>query len=122
MDTAKAEATQKHKVILLSFSGSDWCIPCINLHDEIFSSAAFKKFADENLVLVNADFPRKKKNQLSAAQQKINDALAEKYNPNGSFPFTLLLDSNGNKLKVWDGFYKDGVANFIQEIREASGK
>jgi hypothetical protein len=92
------------------------------MHDELFGAAPFTKFADENIVLVNADFPRKKKNQLSAAQQKINDALAEKYNPNGNFPFTLLLDANGNKLKVWDGLYTAGIANFIQEIREAAGK
>ncbi|MEI8060167.1 MAG: thioredoxin family protein, partial [Ferruginibacter sp.] len=82
----------------------------------------FTQYASDNLVLLNADFPRKNKNQLSKEQQKINEALAEKYNPQGSFPFTLLLDSNGNKLKVWDGFYKDGVTNLVAEIKEISGK
>lgn len=119
---AKVQAKKENKMILLSFSGSDWCIPCIRLHDEVFESSYFTQYAADNLILVNADFPRKNKNQLSKEQQKINDALAEKYNPKGSFPFTLLLDGDGNKVKVWDGYYKDGVANFVAEIREASGK
>ena len=119
---AKEQAKKENKLILLNFSGSDWCIPCIRMHEEIFNTTAFEKYATENLICINADFPRKSKNQLPKDQQKLNDALAEKYNTNGSFPFTLLLDSDGNKLKVWDGFYKDGIANFVAEIREASGK
>lgn len=120
-ETAKAQAKKEHKLILLSFSGSDWCIPCISLHKEVFESAIFLRYAEENIILVNADFPRNKKNQLSKEQQKVNDALAEKYNPTGNFPYTLLLDSDGNKIKVWDGFYKKGAENFIAEIKDAAG-
>ena len=117
MENAKQLAKKEQKLILLNFSGSDWCIPCIRLRKEVFNTDAFATYAADHLVLVNADFPRQKKNQPSKEQQKINDALAERYNPQGSFPFTLLLDSNGNKLKVWDGFYKDGADNFINEIK-----
>lgn len=114
----KAEQTAKneHKLILLNFSGSDWCIPCMKLRADVFNSEAFTEYANNNLVLVNADFPRKKKDQLSKEQQQKNDELAAKYNPEGRFPFTILLDSNGNKLKVWDGFYSQGPANFVNEI------
>ena len=84
---------KEHKFILLSFSGSDWCGPCIRLHKEVFGSNAFEQLANEKLILVNADFPRYKKNQLSVSQQKINDALAEKYNKKGEFPLTVLLNS-----------------------------
>jgi hypothetical protein len=59
--------------------------------------------ADTSLVLVNADFPRKKKDQLSPEQQSINNALADKYNAEGQFPRTLLLDADGKVLKIWDG-------------------
>src|SRR5258705_13834019 len=86
-ENAKKKAENEHKLILLNFSGSDWCGPCIRLHDEIFESTPFKNFADNNLVLVNADFPRLNKNQLSKEQQKKNDKLADKYNPAGNFPF-----------------------------------
>jgi len=119
LDDAKVLAKKEQKHILINFSGSDWCLPCIRLHDEVFNSDVFKKFASENLVLVNVDFPRKNKNQPSKEQQKINDALAERYDPQGDFPYTLLLDSSGNKIKVWSGFYKNGVDNFIDEIKWA---
>ncbi len=122
MDSAKSQAKTENKYILLNFSGSDWCIPCMKLEQDIFNSDEFTKYAADNLVLVNADFPRKNKNQLSKQQQKINDAIAEIYNPQGSFPFTLLLDSSGNKVKVWDGYYKNGPGSFVNEIKIASGK
>ena len=117
-DLNKAEqiAKTEHKLILLNFSGSDWCIPCMKLRADIFNSDAFTQYANNNLILVNADFPRKKKDQLSKEQQKENDELAAKYNPDGRFPFTILLDSNGNKLKVWDGYYSQGAGNFVSEI------
>ena len=91
---------------MLNFSGSDWCVPCINLRREIFESTSFKEFADNNLVLLNADFPRLKKNQLSKDQQKKNDQLADKYNPQGHFPYTLLLDAEGKVINAWDGLPK----------------
>src|ERR1700761_808109 len=98
-DKAKEEAKRTGKPILLNFSGSDWCIPCIKTKKEIFEKEVFTKFADANLVLVNADFPRLKKNSLSKEQTKQNEALAERYNKAGIFPYTLLLDANGKVLK-----------------------
>src|SRR4051794_26593721 len=83
---AQQEAAQSHKLILLNFSGSDWCIPCIRLKKDVFEDPLFSAFADSTLVLVNADFPRKKKNSLPSELQKQNDALAEKFNHNGVFP------------------------------------
>ena len=116
LNNAEQLAKSEHKLILLNFSGSDWCIPCMKLRADVFNSDAFMKYAKDNLVLVNADFPRNKKNELSQDQQKENDALAAKYNPEGKFPFTILLDSKGNKLKVWDGYYSQGATNFVDEI------
>ena len=119
LSVAKEQAKKEHKLILLNFSGSDWCLPCIRLHKEVFDSDEFISFANNNLVLVNADFPRKNKNQPSKEQQKLNEAMADRYDPNGNFPYTLLLDTDGNKVKVWDGFYKNGVTAFIEEIKQA---
>jgi thioredoxin-related protein len=104
MQEAKQIAQKEHRHILLNFSGSDWCGPCILLRKEIFDNPAFSKMADTVLVLVNADFPRKKKNQLSSAQQHLNDTLADEYNPQGKFPLTLLLNADGKVLKAWDGY------------------
>ncbi len=116
LDKAEQLAKTEHRLILLNFSGSDWCIPCMKLRTDIFNSDEFQEYAKDNLVLVNADFPRKKKDQLSQEQQKENDALAAKYNPEGRFPFTILLDSKGNKLKVWDGYFSTGAEDFVDQI------
>jgi thioredoxin-related protein len=103
MHEAKTIAQKEHRHILLSFSGSDWCGPCILLRKEVFDDAAFLAFADTTLVLVNADFPRSKKNQLSREQQQSNDRLADEYNAQGQFPLTLLLDPDGKVIRTWEG-------------------
>jgi thioredoxin-related protein len=118
-EEAKKMAQQKHQLILVNFSGSDWCGPCIRLHKEVFESEAFIKIAGEQLVLVNADFPRLKKNQLPKAQQQQNEKLADLYNAAGNFPSTVLLNADGKILKVWDGFPKQGAASFIDDINMA---
>lgn len=117
LDEAKEIAQKEHKHILLNFSGSDWCGPCIRLHNEIFGTDVFKNMADTQLVLVNADFPRKKKNQLTAMQQSINDKIADQYNSQGKFPYTVLLDANGKVLKDWDGFPNETPEAFTIEVR-----
>ncbi len=115
-DTAKQIAKDKHELILLNFSGSDWCGPCIRMRKEIFDNDTFLKMADSSLVMVNADFPRSKKNQLSGNTQKQNNKLADKYNPDGKFPLTLLLDADGKVLKTWDGFPDEDAAQLAVQI------
>jgi len=95
---AKNEASSQNKNILLVFSGSDWCGPCIKLDRDIWQSAEFKEFAKNNLVLERADFPKKKQNQLAPELKKINEELAEKYNKDGMFPLVVVLDKNGKVL------------------------
>jgi thioredoxin-related protein len=116
-ETAKQIAKEKHQLILLNFSGSDWCGPCIRMRKEIFGSEVFSKMADASLVLFNADFPRNKKNQLDKQIKKQNEALADKYNPEGKFPFTLLLDENGKTIKTWDGLPNGNAAAFTLQVK-----
>lgn len=120
-DKAKADATQGNKYILLNFSGSDWCIPCIKLKKDIFESEVFKNYAADNLVLLRADFPRLKKNQLDAKQTSHNESLADKYNAEGKFPLTVLIDAKGKKIREWDGYPNSLTAeSFVQEIQSLS--
>ncbi len=122
-EVAKTEANQNNKAILLNFAGSDWCAPCIKLKQEVFESTVFTKFANNKLVMLRADFPRLKKNQLPAKQLTHNEALAEKYNPEGKFPLTVLLDAKGNKLAEWDGYPKNlSSEKMIEEIINATKK
>jgi thioredoxin-related protein len=113
---AQKQATQEHKLLLINFSGSDWCGPCIRLRKEILESSTFESYASGHLVLVRADFPRQKKDQLSKEQVKLNEALADKYNPDGKFPYTLLVDENGKVLKDWDGFPNETSDQFVSQI------
>lgn len=116
-ENAKKIAKDKHELILLNFSGSDWCGPCIMLRKDYIDSQAFQDMAKENLVLVNADFPRKKKNQLPDEQVKRNEALAEKYNKEGQFPLTLLLDADGKVVKKYVGKPEISVEKWTEEIK-----
>ena len=116
LDTAKQRAVIEHKNILLNFSGSDWCGPCIRMHKELFGDSAFKRFADTALVLLNADFPRLKKNQLDKAKQTANNKLADLYNSKGIFPYTVLFSAEGKVLKAWEGLPKETPQEFAGEI------
>jgi len=117
-EKAKQQAISEKKYILLNFSGSDWCGPCIRLHKEIFEGGAFEELASKKLILVNADFPRLKKNQLPKFQQQQNDKLADTYNAAGSFPLTVLLTADGKLVKAWEGFPKN-ANEFIDDLTDA---
>jgi thioredoxin-related protein len=118
---AKQVAAQDHRYILLNFSGSDWCIPCIKLHKEIFDSDSFKSFATNRLVLINADFPRLKKNHLTKEQTEKNEALADQYNHNGSFPYTVLLSADGKLIKSFDGYPGISPEAFVAQLKQVTG-
>jgi len=92
------KAQNQNKKIILVFQGSDWCGPCIKLSKEIWSTEEFIAYSKINYILIQADFPRKKMNALTKEQQKINNFLAEKYNPNGYFPLVVVLNKNGEVL------------------------
>lgn len=117
-ENAKKTAKENNELILLNFSGSDWCGPCIVLRKEYLESDVFKNFAADHLVLVNADFPRKKKNIGTAEQVKQNEYLAEIYNKNGIFPLTLLLNADGKVLKIWQGKPDITVEKWLEEVQE----
>lgn len=117
---ATAEAAKTHKLILINFSGSDWCVPCIRERKEILETAVFENYAEGHLILVRADFPRQHKNQLSKEQVKRNEDLADKYNPLGKFPYTLLVDEHGKVVKEWDGFPNVSPEKFVEQISEVS--
>lgn len=121
-DAAKEMAAKENKYILLNFSGSDWCAPCVKMKAEVFETQSFLSLAEKQLVLVRADFPRSKKNQLSKDQIERNEVLAERYNPSGKFPFTLLLDAKGKIIEEWDGYVFGGQNTFMSELNKVISK
>ncbi len=109
--TAKEIAKKEKKPIVLVFQGSDWCGPCIKLDREVWSTEEFKKYSKDHFVMLKADFPKRSKNALSKEQQDHNNALAEKYNNNGYFPFVVVLNSKG-EVKGSTGYKKMGPEQF----------
>jgi thioredoxin-related protein len=92
---AQQEAKANKKLLLLDFTGSDWCGWCIKLDREVFSKPAFKDYANKNLVLMEVDFPRRK--EVNNVEKKQNSELADRYQISG-FPTIVVLDSDGKKL------------------------
>lgn len=111
-DAAKEQAREKHDFLLINFTGSDWCPPCMRLRKQVFAQPAFADYAQENLVLLEADFPRRK--QLSAEQQSANDSLARTYQID-SFPTIVVLDPQGKEVGRF-GYTPGGADAFIQRI------
>jgi thioredoxin-related protein len=114
-EEAKSQAIAENKNILLVFSGSDWCAPCIKLDKTIWQSAEFKSEADQKWVLYKADFPKKKANLLAAEITSSNKKLASEYNKSGNFPLVLLLDKTGKVLGI-TGYKNTSPEQYIQLI------
>lgn len=115
-DKAVQKAKTEHKNILMSFSGSDWCLPCMKLEKEVFDTEAFLNYAADHYVLLKLDFPSKKKNALSKEQLAHNEQLAEKYNQDGSFPKVVVLSTDG-KIIGESKYRAGGAVNFIDFLK-----
>lgn len=95
-EDAIKDADASGKNVMLYFSGSDWCKPCIQLSKNILETEIFSDYAVRKLVPIKLDFPKMKKNKLSKKVSSRNEAIAEKYNPNGVFPLLVFIDRNKN--------------------------
>ena len=118
-DTAISEAKASDKPVLIFFTGSDWCPPCKMTTREVYDKEEFKEFADQELVLVLADFPKRKQNQLSKAQKQKNNALAAEFGVRG-FPTSILLDNEGKELGRWVGYDPAGLDGYLRKFRKAA--
>jgi len=115
-EKAFREARQSGKQVLLVFSGSDWCIPCIRLEKNILTDSAFRNFAGERFIILEADFPQKKKVAPSLKSQY--EELADQFNAEGSFPKILLLTAERTKLAVLS-YHGQSPADFIQQMKDS---
>jgi protein disulfide-isomerase len=115
---AVAKAKEEKKLVMLDFTGSDWCGWCIKLHKEVFSKPEFAEYAKKNLVLVEVDFPRGKKQ--SAELKKANEELQAKYKIEG-YPTIIVLNGEGKKVGETgyvDGGAKAWLADFETKVKK----
>ena len=115
---AQKEAQAQHKLLLMDFTGSDWCGWCIMLDKEVFSKPEFKDYANKNLVLLELDFPRSKRMPPEITAQ--NERLMMKYGIQG-FPTVVVFDSEGKPLGAL-GYQQGGPQAFIAELEKLKTK
>lgn len=112
---AQQEAKSTNKVILLNFTGSDWCGWCIKFDRDVLSKPQFRDYARDNLVLVELDFPRAK--AQNAELRKQNRELAQQYEVAG-FPTIIVVNSDGRKLWEFDGYFPGGPEAFVEQLQK----
>ena len=116
----KAKKHAKGKMILVEFTGSDWCPPCKALKKNVFNTDKFKAYAKENLVLVELDFPRGK-SKLTKEQSAYNKAQAKKFGIRG-YPTVFLLDPSGKEIMKKVGFGRTSVESYIKMLKDAKAQ
>ena len=112
---AQEEAKQSNRLLLVDFTGSDWCGYCILLDREILSRPEFKDYAKKNLVLLEVDFPRTKAQAIETRKQ--NQQLAQHYQVEG-FPTIVVLNGEGKTVWRYDGYFTEGSQAFIAELEK----
>jgi thiol:disulfide interchange protein len=115
LEQAKAEK----KLVMLDFTGSDWCQPCMVLKRNVLGTKKFKEYADKKLVLVEVDFPNNI--EQAPALKKTNRELAAKFDIIG-YPTIVLVDADGKELLKNDELSRASVGEFIAALDKAAGK
>lgn len=92
LEKAFAQAKKDNKSVLVEFTGSDWCPPCIAMRKNVFSKKEFVDAASQKFILVELDFPRGDK-----ATAEKNEPYAQKYKIEG-FPTVILFDAEGKEF------------------------
>lgn len=113
LEKAFAQAKKEKKAVLVEFTGSDWCPPCIAMRKNVFSKKEFVDAASKKYILVELDFPKGDK----AIAEK-NNPYAEKYKIEG-FPTVILFDSEGKEFtRFFASQYPDTNA-FLKHLEAA---
>lgn len=115
MAAAMRMAAEQQRPLIMVFQGSDWCAPCMRLERQLWRTDTFRTYAEEHYVLLRVDFPRRKKNKLSAQRQAHNDSLAARYNPQAIFPLLLIFDAQGRQKGI-TGYKKMKAEAYIEHL------
>ena len=110
---AQAQALKEKKMLLLDFTGSDWCGWCTKLKKEVFNQELFKKEAPKDFILVELDFPQK--SQLEEKLTKQNQALSKMYAISG-FPAIVLTDATGVEF-ARTGYQAGGPQAYLDHLQ-----
>ena len=114
-EKALAKAKSENRRVLLDFTGSDWCPPCIQLNKTVFATKEFRDYADKNIVFVEVDYPKGKRQAAELVEQ--NEKLAQQYSiEEKGFPTIVLLDPSGKIIRELSGYSGETTADMIAWI------
>lgn len=116
---ALSQARSENKLVLLDFTGSDWCPWCIKFDHEVLSTPKFAAYAGNRLELVKVDFPHN--TPLPEPQRKANDALARQFGVD-SYPTYVLVNADGKEIGRQSGYQEGGPNAFIAELEKFAGR
>ena len=117
LETAKAE----NKRVLLDFTGSDWCGPCIEFKKRVLSRPEFRTYAEKNLILVEVDYPQGKRQSAELVKQ--NEHLSKQYGiDEKGFPTVVLLDPAGKGMREFTGYAGETPAEIISWLEGRTKK
>ena len=116
LDKALASAKKSGKSVLVEFTGSDWCPPCMMMRKEVFSKPDFVSAASKKFVLVELDFPKG-----DPDLKKQHQPLAEKYKIEG-FPTVILLSPQGKEFNRFYASQYPQTDAFLKHLTEALEK
>ena len=118
LEAAYAEHKKTGKPIMANFTGSDWCGWCIRLSKAVFVKDEFKEWADENVILLELDFPRRKKlpDNLRLQNQNLQQAFGVR-----GFPTVWVFDINKDEKGNFsvDALGKTGYAPSVEQFTGA---
>jgi len=115
LDAAIERSKAEGKPVLAEFTGSDWCVHCQELEDEVLSQPAFLSQVGRLFVLLRLDDPQDPA-LLPAAQRAKNRELADRYRVRG-YPTLVLLDSEARpfaRTGARDGDWSDYLSHLIE--------
>lgn len=115
LPAAQAQAKAENKIVLMDFTGSDWCPWCIKFKKEVLDVKEFQDYAAKNVVQVELDFPNKK--PQTDELKKANADLKTKYKISG-FPTLVVLDQNGKEIGRQVGYEPGGPKAFIAKLEK----
>ncbi|MBM4005412.1 MAG: hypothetical protein FJ295_19320 [Planctomycetes bacterium] len=113
---AKEQAAKEGKDILMEFTGSDWCPPCIALNEKVLSKDVFRDKMPEKYVLLKLDSPRDKSKQ-SAEEQEQYKQLAAEYKITG-VPTIVLVDAKGRPFSKSVGYSGAEADEYVDDMLE----
>ena len=114
---ALKQAKAENKLVLLDFTGSDWCGWCIKFEQDVLSTPKFAAYAAHKLQLVRLDFPHH--SPQPDALKRANAALYGQFRVDG-FPTFILVNSSGKELGRQVGYLRGGPDAFIAELENFS--